>query len=83
MALTQESALRKDKRNAAGDMNGSLQHRHFAVIAGIIASMPDHAATLRAAKLSVAWQFADKLGGTNPRFDRKRFLLACNLPEQD
>lgn len=81
MALTTESALRKDKRNAAGDMNGSLQHRHFAVIAGIIASMPDHAATLRAAKRSVAMQFADKLAGTNPRFDRTRFLKACGMED--
>lgn len=79
MTLTTESALRKDKRNAAGDPNGSLQHRHFAVIAGIIASMPDHAATLRTAKRSVALQFADKLANTNPRFDRKRFLKACGV----
>lgn len=77
MSLTTESALRKDKRNAAGNLDGTLQHRHFAVIAGIIASMPSHAATLRTAKRSIALQFADKLAGTNPRFDRRRFFLAC------
>lgn len=76
MALTAESAARKDQRNAQGDL-GQMQHRHFAVIAGIIASMPDHAATLRTCKRSVALQFADKLANTNPRFDRRRFLLAC------
>jgi len=43
--------------------------------------MPDHAATLRAAKRSVALMFADKLASSNNRFDRRRFLLACNESE--
>ena len=81
MTLTSESALRKDKRNAAGNLNGTLQHRHFAVIAGIIASMPDHAATLRTAKRSVALQFAGKLADTNQHFDRRRFLKACGVED--
>ena len=79
MALTTEAALRKDKTNAAAPFDGTLQHRHFAVIAGIIASMPNHAPTLRTAKRSVALQFADKLADTNPRFDRARFLAACGV----
>lgn len=79
MALTTESALRKDKRHASRDLNGTLQHRHFAVIAGIIAEMPTHAATLRTAKTSVAHRFAEKLAQTNPRFDRARFLAACGV----
>jgi len=80
MALTQESALRKDKTNRHGNMDG-MQHRHFAVIAGIIADMPTHAPSLRTAKRSVALTFADKLAHTNQRFDRERFLRACGEAE--
>lgn len=76
MALTIESALRKDKTNKHGNLDG-MQHRHFAVIAGIIADMSSHAPSLRTAKRSVALTFADKLASTNQRFDRRRFLLAC------
>jgi hypothetical protein len=81
MALTIESALRKDKTSAKADLSATLQHRHFAVIAGIIAGMPDHAATVRTAKRSVALQFADKLCATNERFDRERFLRVCGCFE--
>ena len=81
MPLTIESAARKDRRNATGDLDGTLQHRHFAVIAGIIADMPSHAATLRSAKRSVALAFADKLANTNSRFDRQRFLRACGVEQ--
>ena len=78
--LTQSSALRKDIRNAAkagGSWPGVLQHRHFAFIAGVVKAMPDHAPSLRAQKRSIALAFADACAGTNPRFDRRRFLLAC------
>lgn len=71
--LTQESALRKDHTN----IKSSLEHRHFAFIAGVIAAMPAHAATLRAQKRSVALAFADACADSNPRFDRGRFLRAC------
>ena len=57
----------------------TLEHRHFAFIAQVIAAMPDHAATLRAQKSSVAAAFADACAKTNPRFDRKRFLAACKI----
>ena len=76
MALTIESALRKDKRTGKYRQLDSMQHRHYAVIAAIIAAMPDHAATLRAAKRSTALLFADKLAA-NPNFNRARFMLAC------
>lgn len=76
MPLTTESAARKDRTNAKGPLDG-MQHRHFAVIAGIIADMPTHAPSLRTAKRSVALTFADKLAPTNQRFDRARFLRAC------
>ena len=78
--LNQSSALRKDVRSAekaGGSWPGVLQHRHFAFIAATIKAMPDHAATLRTQKRSVALAFADACGRTNPRFDRRRFLLAC------
>jgi hypothetical protein len=74
MALTTESALRKDKRNAAGDLNGTLQHRHFAVIAGIIADVEEPSI-----REMMAVRFASALRGTNPRFDRQRFMRACGV----
>lgn len=72
MTLTLESALRKDKRNASRTIGG-MQHRHFAIIAGIIAQMEPEA------RARVAREFAAKLAPTNPRFDRKRFLMACEV----
>ncbi len=80
MSLTIESAHRKDVRSAKhanGNWPGVLQHRHFAFIAGVIKVMPDHAPSLRAQKRSTALAFADACAGTNPRFDRARFMLAC------
>ena len=71
--LTQASALRKDRTTQS-----NLEHRHFAFIAAVIAAMPTHAASLRAQKRSGALAFADACAGTNPRFDRGRFLRACN-----
>lgn len=53
------------------------QHRHFCFIADVIKAMPSRAASLRTQKRSVALAFADACGGTNPRFDRERFLRAC------
>lgn len=75
--LTQESALRKDRRTPTKAGFDGLQHRHFAFIAAVIAAMPTHAATLRAQKRSVALAFADACAGSNPRFDRGRFMRAC------
>lgn len=77
MALTAQSAARKDKRSAKYATMDAMQHRHFAVIAGIIADMPTFAPSLRTAKRSIALAFADKLAPTNARFDRQRFLAAC------
>ena len=73
--LTTESALRKDKTTEA-----SLEHRHFATIAAIIASMekiPNQEHGFIDAREDVAEHFADKLAVTNPNFDRARFLRAC------
>lgn len=76
MPLSIESALRKDKRSGQYRQLDAMQHRHYAVIAAIIAAMPSHAATLRTAKRSTALLFADKLA-TNSNFNRARFLRAC------
>lgn len=53
-----------------------LEHRHFAFIASVIAtleaiSQPD----------DVADAFADACRGTNPKFNRDRFLAACKVRE--
>lgn len=66
--LNDESALRKD-RKSAGDFC-AMQHRHFAVVAGVIASS-------RGSRDDIAELFADAFAKTNPRFDRARFLRAC------
>lgn len=69
MALTTEAAARKDKTNAGVTM----EHRHFATIAAIIADMP------LAFSGVVALRFANALHHTNPKFDRARFLRACGV----
>ena len=85
MALTTESALRKDKRNASRTLNGILQHRHFAVIAGILAEMkPSETQAFEEPAMRDQWRdtvlmFAQRLAETNVRFDRKRFLTACGI----
>jgi len=71
--LTTNSALAKDKRNAKADV---MQHHHFAVVAGVIAKLDP------AIRLVTAKHFADELASTNPRFDRTRFLRACNVIAQ-
>ncbi len=55
----------------------TMTKSHFQFIADTIAEMPDHAPTLRAQKESAARAFADKLPATNPKFDREKFLEAC------
>lgn len=72
MTLSTDAATRKDKTTKT-----ELQHRHFAFIAAVIASMPDHAPSLRAQKASCATAFADACQGSNPRFERARFMRAC------
>jgi len=69
MPLTVESALRKDTLGAK--FPATMEHRHFAVIAGILR---DFGADRDACE---AW--ADRLNPTNPRFDRARFLRACGF----
>jgi len=73
MALTTESALRKDKRNANG---ATFEHRHFASIAGMLERMPHD----RHTQATVLY-FAEELAKTNPKFDRRRFLAACGYTD--
>lgn len=69
--LNTESALRKDKRTGLSDM----QHRHFTTIATIIRSWDGDADGH--GRRELAEHFADLLPATNSRFDRARFLKAC------
>lgn len=69
MALTIESALRKDRTTSA-----TLEHRHFAFIASVLAECHDLANSG-----TVCRRFADACAKTNPRFDRDRFLRACGV----
>lgn len=72
MPMTNHSALAKDKRNAKADV---MQHRHFAVVAGIIAELDvDYPQ-----RCIIADQFARKLADTNAKFNRARFLAACGI----
>lgn len=77
--LTQESATRKDRTTG---QTAELQHRHFAFIAAVIEAMPDHAASLRTQKRSIALAFADACARSNPRFDRRRFMSACGMGDE-
>lgn len=70
MALTQKSANRKDISTA--NKGVEMQHRHYAAIAAIIRDI--EADVMRGV---IADHFADGLRATNPKFDRARFIAAC------
>jgi ribosomal 50S subunit-associated protein YjgA (DUF615 family) len=70
MALTKESAARKDSRTG----KAAMQHRHFATIAAIIKTYPD--ATSNELR-QIADHFAKELADTNPNFNAERFKAAC------
>jgi hypothetical protein len=50
-----------------------MEHRHFATIATIVSQLADDM------RPAVAHVFARELADTNPKFDRKRFLAACDV----
>ena len=78
--LKPEAAARKDKLGA--DYPATLQHRHFAVIAGILAELDGVALAINPEqRRAIREHFADRLARTNPKFDRKRFLAACEALE--
>lgn len=68
MALTPDTALRKDRRSGVT----SLQHRHFATIAAIIADFPGD-------REALAQHFGYRLQETNANFDSQRFIRACGV----
>jgi hypothetical protein len=67
MALSTSAATRKDVSTGISEM----QHRHFSTIAEIIRDMPEPQR-----EFTLQW-FVDRLGETNPKFDRTRFVRAC------
>jgi len=73
MALKAQSANRKYIRTAQGVVE--FQHRHFAFVAAAIKEMCEDQPPQMLVAHSKFW--ADKLAGTNSRFDRARFLAAC------
>lgn len=75
--LSEKAATAKDNRTGLADM----QHRHFATVATILKRIksPLDLGTLEYDRLCSA--FADELAGTNPRFDRARFLAACEVAQ--
>lgn len=80
MTLSTASALRKDQRTATKRghrLDGTLQHRHFAVIAALLADERQFMAAERHDSMVERW--ATALSGTNQNFDRRRFLRACNV----
>lgn len=68
--LKPATALHKDQINAGA--KDILQHRHFAVIAGII-----NKGFEGMKRRQVAEQFATGLKATNSKFDCQRFIDAC------
>lgn len=73
MPLKPEAAARKDATNAFAP---SMEHRHFATIAAILASLVDTYDN-PLTKHDVIEAFADQIARTNSKFDRQRFLTAC------
>ncbi len=72
--LTKESATRK---NQTTGKTAELQHRHFSFIAAVIKDLGLEGSEQR----HVAKCFAHACAGSNPRFDRSRFLTACGVEE--
>ena len=68
---TIDSQLDKDKRTAAG--RPQLEHRHFAVVAAVISMMMP-----LSVRKSTALHFAKHLADRSVKFDRERFIRACN-----
>lgn len=78
MPLTTHAASAKDRAQPTAP---SFQHRHYAEIARIVRGYTPPAVgddfTRAMVRQSVARAFADGLARTNPKFDRARFLRAC------
>ena len=84
MALSSQAARRKDMR--VFPLTLELQHRHFAFMAAVLKS--EKPGSNWDVNKRLQWQlmvrsFADACSRTNPRFDRERFLAACNYDESE
>ncbi len=77
MPLKPATAAYKDSLGAKNP--ATLQHRHFAVIAGILADLGPNQGVFPNQNQAICEHFADGLAETNPKFDRKRFLAACGV----
>jgi len=66
--MTPQAMLRKDLKT--GKAIETLQHRHYATIAAIIAELPPGQRDM------ITVHFARHLN-RNPRFDETRFIAAC------
>jgi len=75
MALSNTAALNKDQLGAKHP--ATMQHRHFAVIAGVLADLGPNQGVFPNQNLAICQHFADGLAESNPKFDRARFLKAC------
>lgn len=53
-----------------------FQHRHYVELAKMIGRAQDRMTAKGFAEYVIEW--TDMLTGTNPRFDRQRFMTACH-----
>jgi len=60
-----------------------MTKKDYILIASIIKGMPDFAPALRTAKVSYANAFADRLEEDNSKFNRKVFLDACGIEDNE
>lgn len=72
MPLTAHAALTKDTTFARQYKGPTMQHRHFSIVAAIIADLPMGNVCDAAIQA-----FTSGLRGTNPNFDQARFIRAC------
>lgn len=70
--LSTEAATKKDRRTPS---SVTMEHRHFAFIADVISGLSGRE------RQKMAELFADRCASTNGRFDRARFMRACNVGE--
>jgi hypothetical protein len=70
-----------NRRGTKRPLAVTLQHRHFAFIAAVLAKERPDYCDLEAVDQwrSTVRAFTEHLAVTNPRFDRARFLTACGM----
>lgn len=78
MALTTESALRKDQTTSN---TAKLEHRHFAFIAATLEAARPIGLNMQKPQWDYWMHMVDMFAGacerTNPNFNRARFYKAC------